>query len=144
MDLLKLVALDEEDLQIVSAHLQDAVTKASDLVFQPREGRFAMEMNRFAWEAKRGLFGRGGERRRCIVHFDRVRGVKRAGMDPARTDEVLSLLAVRFVPSEAPAGTIELVFSGDVAIRLDVECVEARLTDTGAAWDTPSRPAHSA
>jgi hypothetical protein len=64
------------------------------------------------------------------------------GLDQARADDVLSLLAIRFVAGEAPAGTIELVFSGGIAIRLEVECIEARLTDTGAAWETLSRPAH--
>lgn len=144
MDLLKLVALDEDDLQIVSAHMQDAVMKLEDLVFQPREKRFGIAMNRFVWEKKRRLFDRSGERRRSMMHFDRVLSVKRTGLDLAKPDTVLSLLALRFLPGEAPAGAIELVFSGGAAIRLDVECIEARLTDTGAAWETLSRPDHDA
>lgn len=143
MDSLKLVALDEDDLQIVSAHLQDAVMKVGDLVYEPAGKRFAFAANRFVWEQKKRLFSRSGERRRAIVHFDRVLSVKRMGLDQARADDVLSLLAIRFVAGEAPAGTIELVFSGGIAIRLEVECIEARLTDTGAAWETLSRPAHT-
>lgn len=142
MTSLKLVALDEDDLEIVSAHLQDSVLKAGDLVYRPAEKQFAMAVNRFVWEAKRRLLQRGGERRRSLVHFDRVLSVKRVGFDPSREEDVLSLLALRFVPGEAPAGTIEIVFSGGAAIRLEVECIEARLTDTAAAWETPSRPAH--
>jgi hypothetical protein len=143
MDSLKLVALDEDDLQIVSAHLQDAVMKVGDLVYEPAGKRFAFATNRFVWEQKRRLFSRSGERRRSIVHFDRVLSAKRMGLDQAREDDVLSLLAVRFFLGEAPAGTVELDFSGGAAIRLDVECIEARLTDTGAAWETSSRPAHT-
>jgi hypothetical protein len=57
-------------------------------------------------------------------------------------DEVLSLLAIRFQPGEAPAGRIELVFSGGGQIALEVECIEARLTDLGGAWEAGARPAH--
>ena len=51
MDLLKLVALDPEDLAIISTHLQDAVLRVGDIVFLPKERRFAIEVRRFDWEA---------------------------------------------------------------------------------------------
>ena len=79
-----------------------------------------------------------------MLHFDRVLAVKSLGIDPARKQEVLSLLALRFVPGDAPAGAIELVFAGGASIRLEVECVEARLTDLGGAWTAGSRPTHRA
>ncbi|WP_159589796.1 DUF2948 family protein [Chelativorans xinjiangense] len=144
MDLLKLVALDDEDLNIISAHVQDAVMKVGDLVYQKRERRFALGMNRFVWEKeRRGLFRREPhERRRSVLHFDRVLAVRAAGIDKTKPDEVLSLLTINFVPGVAPSGTVELVFSGDAAINLDVECIEARLSDLGAAWETPVRPRH--
>ena len=70
-------------------------------------------------------------------------GGRAAGIDRNRPDDILSLLAIDFVPAEdSPAGVIELIFSGNAALRLDVECIEARLTDLGAAWETPSRPRH--
>ena len=46
----KLVALDAEDLAVVSAHCQDAVLKLRDARFFPSERRFVLELNRFAWE----------------------------------------------------------------------------------------------
>lgn len=145
MDLLKLVALDEEDLAIISAHVQDAVLKVRDLTFLQQEKRFALAMNRFAWEReKRALFRRKHERHYSVLHFERVLAARSAGIRMDKPDEVLSLLAVRFVPGEPPSGTIELLFSGDAAVQLDVECIEARLADTGAAWDTPIRPRHRA
>ena len=90
------------------------------------------------------LFGRkaGDERRQSVLAFSRVLSAKALGIDRARKEDVLSLLAVRFVGGDAPAGTVELVFSGDSAIRLDVECIEARLGDTGGAWGASSRPTH--
>ncbi|MCR4265547.1 DUF2948 family protein [Nitratireductor sp. ZSWI3] len=145
MDFLKLVALDEVDLGIISAHVQDAVVKVGDLAFERPEKRFAAAMNRFVWEKetrRRFLRPLPHERRRSIVHFDRVLSTKASGIDRSRPGDVLSLLAIHFVPGEAPSGTIELIFSGDAAIRLEVECIEARLTDLGAAWETPARPSH--
>jgi Protein of unknown function (DUF2948) len=142
MNPLKLVALDPQDLSIVSAHVQDAVMKVGDLEFLPRNKRFVMSMNRFAWEAVSRRLRKKGERRQSVLHFDRVLGVKIAGIDRNKPAEVLSLLAVRFDPADAPAGTVELNFSGGATIRLDVECVEARLADLGGAWEASSLPTH--
>ncbi len=142
MDALKLIALDEEDLKIVSAHAQDAVLKVADLDYLPRDKRFVLAMNRFAWEEAGGLFQHHNERRRSVLHFDRVLAARTSGISRDKPEEVLSLLAVRFDPAEAPAGIVELIFSGGAAIRLDVECVEARLADLGGAWEASSRPTH--
>jgi hypothetical protein len=142
MSELKLVALDEEDLKIISAHVQDAVLKVGDMTYDARRQHFVMAMNRFAWEVKPRWFRRRHERRRSLVHFARVSSVRSTGIDLGSKDEILSLLAIRFEQTEAPAGMIELAFSGGSTIRLEVECIEGRLTDLGAAWETDVRPAH--
>jgi hypothetical protein len=143
MSQLKLVALDEQDLSVVSAHVQDAVAKVGDLSFQKGERRFVAVVNRFVWENRPGFLRRNDERRRSALHFEAVRAVSSTGIDRDRPDDVLSLLAIRFVPgAEAPAGTLELIFSGDAAIRLDVDYIEARLADLGAAWEAAARPRH--
>ena len=142
MAALKLLALDEDDLKVVSAHVQDAVTKVGDLQFLPAAKRFVMPMNRFAWEAKSGFLRRHNERRQAVLHFDRVLGAKTSGIRRDKPDEVLSLLALSFVPINAPAGLVELIFSGGGTIMLDVECIEARLADIGGAWQAMSRPIH--
>jgi hypothetical protein len=144
MSQLKLVALDNQDLEIISAHVQDAVLKVADLSYSASEKRFIVPMNRFAWEAgKRGLFFKRNERRQAVMHFEGVRAVKSTGFSRDKGDEVLSLLAIRFEPGpEAPAGVIELTFSGEGAIRLDVDYIEARMADLGGAWEALSRPQH--
>lgn len=142
MDALKLVALDEQDLGIVSAHVQDAVAKVGELEFLPGLKRFVLPIRRFAWEVRPGFLRRHDERRQSVLHFDRVLGVKTSGIRRDRPEDVLSLLAVGFVPVDRPAGLIELVFSGGGAIMLDVECIEARVADLGGAWAATSRPAH--
>lgn len=143
MSELKLVALDEDDLKVISAHCQDAVLKTRDIAYFPEQKRLVVAMNRFVWEKKTGFFRRDYERRRAALHFDRVLGVKLSGVDRTRPEDVHELLAIRFLPGEAPTGTIDLVFAGDAAIRLDVECIETRLADLGAAWETGSRPQHT-
>jgi hypothetical protein len=139
---LKLVALDEQDLEIVSAHVQDAVMKVGDLDFMAADGRFVVAMNRFVWENKRKLFSSRNERRRSVLHFEAVKAVKIAGFARDKDDDVLSLLAISFVPGDAPSGAIEITFAGGAAIRLEVDYIEARLADLGAAWEAASRPLH--
>lgn len=144
MSALKLAALDEQDLDIISAHVQDAVMKIGDLEYLPAQQRFVLPMNRFAWEVKSGLFRQHNERRQSVLHFDRVVGAKTSGIARDKPDEILSLLAVSFVPLQAPAGLVELIFSGGGALMLDVECIEARLADLGGTWQATSRPFHKA
>ncbi|MBP1853074.1 DUF2948 family protein [Rhizobium halophytocola] len=142
MDNLRLLALDTEDLAIVSAHMQDAVLKVGDISFSNKSGHFTLVANRFVWE-KAARAAKSFERRRAGLGFKRVRSVRSTGFDRARRDEVLSLLAIRFQPQgEGPEGVVELVLSGGALIALEVECIEAQLADTGGAWETKSRPSH--
>ncbi|MFK4824595.1 DUF2948 family protein [Paenochrobactrum sp. BZR 588] len=150
--MLKLMALDQEDLQIISAHLQDAVLKTADIQYLHQEKRFILTVNRFVWEGaqsgfKLKLFGkRSFERRRTSLHFNRVLSVKTNGINRDNEQSVLSLLSVNFIETEAPHGVVELIFAGGngvkPAIRLDVECIEAQITDLGPAWETNAKPKH--
>lgn len=138
---LKLVALDEEDLAVLSAHVQDAVLKVADLVYLPKERRFAVGMNRFIWEKADGR-RRNYERRRTALSFDRVKAVQACHITRDRPEAVLELLAISFEPVDAPGGLVTLYFAGGGAIRLEVECIETRLADLGAAWATMAKPVH--
>ena len=144
MDSLKLLALDTEDLAIVSAHLQDAVFKTDGLSYDARHHVFSVVVNRFVWEkAERGR--KSFERRRAVVAFKRVSAVRSLGIDRKDREAVFSLLAVNFTPEdEGPDGTLELILSGNASIALDVECVEVQLADTGGAWETSLKPRHPA
>jgi hypothetical protein len=142
VDRLKLAAVDEEDLAVLSAHVQDAVLKVADLLNLPKERRFAVGMNRFIWERAEGGRRQNYERRRSALIFDRVLGVKTTHIRRDRPDAVLELLAVNFDASDAPAGHVTLVFAGGGGVRLEVECIEARLADLGAAWATRAKPSH--
>jgi len=146
MDRLRLMALDAEDLAVISAQVQDAVTRPDAIDFRPREKRFTLVVNRFAWDAseKKSGAGKAFERRQSVLSFARVLNVRSTGIRRGDTDQVLSLLAIRFSESDAPAGMIELVFADGPLIHLDVECVEAQLEDLGGAWETRFKPRHPA
>jgi len=51
MDVLKFVALDREDLEVISAHLQDAELKVADVHWRPNERRLVLALDRFDWLA---------------------------------------------------------------------------------------------
>jgi hypothetical protein len=140
---LKLVALDAEDLAVLSAHVQDAVLKVGDIIWRPRQRRLLIAANRFAWEASLAEGrSRSYQRRRAILHFDRVLAVRACRIRRDRPDAVLELLAIEFKPGTEPAGFVNLVFAGGGVIQLEVECIEARLTDLNVAWATRAMPAH--
>lgn len=134
---LKLIALDADDLSVISAHLQDAVLKRGDIVWLPGEKRFALALRRFDWEGA----AQGQKRRRLsALHFERVTAARSTKV--AAGDAVLSLLAVTFTQSDDPAGQVTLHFSDGAAIRLDVECIEAQMKDLGPIWEAVATPAH--
>jgi hypothetical protein len=144
---LKLIAMDAEDLAIVSAHLQDAVLKVADIAYLPRERRFAALANRFNWTAalaSGSIDNSKLTRHRCALRFERVTAARVQGIDLSTKDRILSLLALQFEPEgpESPSGRVTLVFAGNAAIQLDVECVEAELRDLGGAWAARGRPEH--
>ena len=151
---LKLIALDAEDLSIVSAHLQDAVARVGELAYLPREKRFVAIVNRFDWEQALGDAAGSGraakidqsfERRRAALRFERVNQAKVSGLNLQDKSTALALLAISFAPAEGEGradGDVTLTFSGGAAIRLTVECIEAELKDLGAAWAAKRSPQH--
>lgn len=139
---LKLIALDEEDLAILSSHLQDAVVRVGDIAYLPGQKRFAAVLNRFDWEKATEEAAKAYQRRRTALRFDRVLGAKLKNIKLTARDRILSLLAVSFEPGEAPSGKVTLLFSGDASILLEVECIEAELKDLGPVWRTRSKPQH--
>ena len=138
MELLKLVALDPEDLAVISAHLQDALVRVGDLTCLPAQRRFALAARRFDWETDPDEPPR---RRLAAMHFERVRAVRARGIDRANPDRVLNLLAITFTETNAPSGCVTLLFS-EGAIQLELECIEGQMKDLGPVWEAESRPRH--
>jgi DUF2948 family protein len=146
-DELKLVALDKDDIEVVSAHLQDALVKVGDIFWQPREHRFMMALNRFDWmTAVDAKADARADYRRCrtALRFERVNACKCRNIDHTDKSAWLNLLAVEFAENDAPAGIVSLIFSGGGIIRLDVECLEAELADLGEVSVAAVCPDHFA
>jgi hypothetical protein len=137
---LKLTAADAEDLEILSARLQDAAGKLKDFVWLPKERRFVAALNRFRWEEPKGA----GTRVRAVLRFDGVTKVQSSQVKQGAPEAVVSLLAIRFMPASAddPAGVIELVLAGGGTIRLAVECIDVELADLTGPWAALGRPDH--
>jgi hypothetical protein len=142
MDQLKFTALDRVDLEVVSAHLQDAIVKVADVLWRPSEKRIVIGLNRFDWTSANGSES-GFRRCRSALRFDRVNACKCKCVNPAGKQDVLNLLAVEFEETNAPAGAITLHFSGGGQLRLEVECLECELADLGPSWATECCPGHA-
>jgi DUF2948 family protein len=147
IDELKLVALDRDDIEVVSAHVQDALVKVADIFWQPRDHRFVLALNRFDWmSAAEAKPNAKADYRRCrtALRFERVLSCKCRDLDPSAREARLNLLAVEFAETDSPAGIVTLTFSGGGAIRLDVECLEAELADLGEVAAAALCPDHFA
>ncbi len=142
LDQLRFAVLDEEDLEVVSAHLQDAVVKVSDVLWRPNESRVVVALNRFDWESAQADKPEY-RRRRSALRFERVLSCKCRSVDPAGKDAVLNLLTVEFTETDSPSGIVNLIFSGGAAVRLEVECLEAELADLGPVWTAMKCPVHA-
>lgn len=140
MSRLKLAAADAEDLEILSARLQDAVVKLKNFVWLPKKRRFAAVVNRLVWEEG------GKTRMRAGLHFDGVMKVQSSKVKLGAGEAVVSILAVTFTPngSEDPGGVIEIVLAGGGALRLTVECIDAELADMSGPWAARGTPDHEA
>lgn len=139
--LLKLMAEDAADLDIIGAAVQDALVRVGDISVDKRARRFALLMNRFRWEAA----GETGpyERVRAALAFESVLAVKSRKIRTDAPDALAALLAVQFTPDEEPpGGLVRLTLAGGGEIEIAVECLDATLLDFGEPWRTPRRPDH--
>ena len=137
---LRLLAEDAQDLQVISAALQDAVLKVGDILHEPGPRRLTIVLNRFRWEAGRR------ERVRSALQLGGVLDVKTRRIRREARSAVLSLLAVTFEPSglpEDPSGAVVLVFAGGGDLRAEVEALDTVLVDISAPWPTPRAPHHA-
>ncbi|MDJ0857785.1 MAG: DUF2948 family protein [Dinoroseobacter sp.] len=142
---LRLKAEDAEDLQVLSAFVQDAVLPGSEISWQPKKRRFGMLLNRFRWEDKDRAEKRGRpvERVQTVLAVDDVLRVQSTGVT-RDADTVLSVLSIGFEPGEDGSGRVEITLAGDGAIGLDVECLNLTLQDVTRPYLAPSHhtPSH--
>lgn len=141
--MLKLMAEDAGDLDIIAAAVQDALVRMGDITLDARARRFTALLNRFRWETA----GENGpyERVRAALSFEGVLKVKSRKIRRGADDSVASILSVAFAPApEPPGGEVRMTLAGGGEIAIEVECLDAVLVDLGPVWRTPRRPDHDA
>ena len=144
---LRLKAETADDLQVMSALVQDALTTPAETAWMPRRRRFSLLINRFRWEdaARAERRGRPFERVQTMLVIDDVHRARSSGLDPGDREVVVSILALEFEPGPDGSGTVRLVLSGDGELALDVECLNVSLTDVARPHlaKSPRPPRHS-
>ena len=139
---LKLIAKTNEDLRVISAHLQDSIVKISDIVNLKKNRIFLIQLNRFMWEdIEKGVF-RKNKRIRTMLKFDNVLDAVSKNINQKQHDRFLDFLAIESSKMPNENYKINLIFSGDIIIKLEVEDIEATLDDQGSPWESKNRPKH--
>ena len=139
---LNLGAQDADELQVLSALIQDAIFPITEMTWQAKQRRFGLLLNRFRWEE--GARGQTApERVQSILVVDNVMSVASQGVDRAETDMILSVLSATFEAGDDGAGDIVFTLAGDGAIRLSVEAIEMTLKDVTRPYNAPSKKAPS-
>ena len=139
---LKLIAKTEEDLRVVSAHLQDSIVSMSDIANLKRNKIFLIQLNRFMWEdVEKGVF-RKNKRIRTILKFENVLNVLSKNINQQKKNKFLDFLAIETNITPDNNYEMKIIFAGDSIIRIISEAIEVTLDDQGEAWDTKNKPKH--
>ena len=109
---LKLLANSEEDLRVISAHLQDV---------------------------EKGVF-RKSRRIQSILKFDNILDVYSKNINQKKKDRFLDFLAIETKSLSDKSYEIKLNFAGDILIKLNAEIIECFLEDLGESWETKNQP----
>ena len=127
---LALLVEDQDDLDIISALVQDGLLKKANIRWIKKRRRFSLLINRFRWEqvTKEMRKTVPCDRVQTVLTFDGVLRVLSLGVENALENQILSLLRIEFVAKEI-CDEIKLVFSGNIIIRLKIEFLRVALRD---------------
>ena len=139
---LKLIAKTDEDLRVISAHLQDSIVKISDIANLKKNKIFLMQLNRFMWEdVEKGVF-RKNKRIRTVLKFENVLTASSKNVNQKKNDRFLDFLAIESSKMPDKNYEMNLIFSGDIIIKLITEAIEVTLDDQGSSRESKSKPNH--
>lgn len=124
----KLIALDEDDLAVISAHVQDAEVHVADILWRPGEKRLIVGMRRP--DCDQMVSGCPCDRRLVsALRFERVLSCQARNISLDEPAQALELWGLEFYPGKKPGGCVVLMFAEGRMLRLDVECIEGELVD---------------
>jgi len=139
---LKLIARTEDDLKVISAHLQDSIVNVSDIANLEKNKIFLIQLSRFMWEdVEKGVF-RKNKRIRTVLKFENVIKVHSKNINQTKKDKFLDFLTIETNVMPDNNYEMNIVFAGDSIIKVISEVIEVTLDDQGNAWDTKNTPKH--
>jgi hypothetical protein len=139
---LKLLAETDEDLRVISAHLQDSIVNLANIASLRKNKIFLMQLSRFMWEdVEKGVF-RKNKRIRTILKFDNVTKVLSKNINQLKKDKFLDFLAIESKQMPDNNYEMKIIFAGDSIIKIVSEVIEVTLDDQGEAWNTKTTPKH--
>ena len=137
---LKLLANSEEDLRVISAHLQDSITQVKNVAHLKKNRIFLIQFNRFMWEdIEKGVF-RKNRRIQSVLKFDNILDVFSKNINQKKSDRFLDFLAIETKCLSDKSYQIKLNFAGGILIKLNAEIIECFLEDQGDSWETKNKP----
>ena len=148
---LKLLARDVDDVEVLSALLQDSIIPRADMVFDRKLNEFVFVANRFCWELKPSADVTGSDgkslhkRRLCGVRISHVCLIQHHKWPDKRHAALFNLLALRYMDMAEQANkraVLQFEFSGGVDLRLKIDEIDIALEDLDSGYPTSMQPGH--
>ena len=143
---LKLRAVAAEDVEIISALLQDGLVAASDLHYQKDAASFVMVINRFCWEQTDDNDSETHSNRcLCGLKVAHVKQVSQRGLSTV-TNQFYNLLSIMYEETkenEKMVNRLTFTFSDGYGIRLTVDELALIVQDIAAPHPGLARPQHN-
>ena len=139
---LKLNGTSEDDIKVISAHLQDSITQVKNIAHLKKNKIFLIQFNRFMWEdIEKGVF-RKNKRIISVLKFENVINVNSKNLNQKNTERFLDFLAIETKLLSDKNYEVKLNFAGDILIKLNLEIIECFLEDISDPWETKNKPKH--
>ena len=121
--LAKIIASDQEGLQMISACSSAAKVKISDIKYLASNKVFLLLIERIKVENENE-----DKKVNSIVRFDFISKVRSKNIDQSNQEAVLELVGIDYLKNN-DVYEINLIFSNNAHIALSTETIEARLED---------------
>ena len=121
--LAKIIAIDNEGLQMISACVADGKVKVADIKYLATNKVFLLSIERTKIET-----GQKDKKINSVCRFDLISSVKSKNIDQKNNDLILELVAIDYLKNKDDY-EINLIFKNNAHIALTTETIEVRLED---------------